>query len=396
MSFNLNQATLQFIHSHWNEDPGKLALQAGRYPEVNMTEALNQIAGRQAAAAKLPSWHAVEDIFYPHHLSMEQCSSELTARYKASLVSGNRLVDITGGFGIDCSFLAQRFQEADYVERQELLCELAGHNFPLLGLDHIRIHHADGVDYLKTMEPADCIFLDPARRDRNGGKTVSVSDCEPDAGLLEPVLLAKAPQVLVKLSPMLDISLALKALPHTAAVHIVSLNNECKETLLLLKREVPDNIPIYCVNLSSGKESNFCFTREEEAEAVCTFTAELGHFLYEPNTSLLKAGAYRILAERYGLRKLHPNSHLYTSDEAVNDFPGRIFSITAACSLNKKEQKATLGELKKANLTVRNFPESVAGLRKRIRLSEGGDTYLFATTLADETKKLIICKKHPV
>ena len=394
MTSSLTPETIEFIRTHQQEDVKKLALQTKHHPHVDMPAALTQIAGRQIAATKLPTWYAVDGIVYPPHLSMEQCSSELTARYKAALVSGDSLADLTGGFGIDCSFLAEQFKQVDYVERQEILCEIASHNFPLLGLNQIRVNHADGVEFLQQLSQTDCIFLDPARRDKNGGKTVSVADCEPDAGALEPLLLTKARQVLLKLSPMLDISLALQALPHTTAVHIVSVSNECKETLLMLGPEVPQHIPIYCANLTNERQDVFQFDREEEAEAVCSYTSEVGRYLYEPNASLLKAGAYRILAQRFNLNKLHPNSHLYTSDQLAADFPGRIFETTGTCSLNKKELKSALGELPKANLTVRNFPASVAELRKRIKLKEGGDTYIFATTLADETKKLIICKKY--
>ena len=393
MTHKLTQQTAEFIRQHQSDDVKKLALQARNYPEVDMPMALTQIAGRQISASKLPSWHAVEGILYPQHLSMEQCSSELTARYKATLVSGDRMADLTGGFGIDCSFLARQFEKADYVERQEALCSIARHNFLLLGLNHIEVHHADGVEFLKQLDSADCIFLDPARRDKNGGKTVSVADCEPDAGMLEPLLLEKAPTVLLKLSPMLDISLALQALPHTSAVHIVSVSNECKETLLLLKRTVEGAVPICCANLTGQQNDVFVFTREEEAEAICPYTSQIGLYLYEPNASLLKAGAYKILAQRFALKKLHPNSHLYTSDTVVPEFPGRVFEVKGESSLNKKELKQMLGEQAKANLTVRNFPASVAELRKRIKLKEGGDTYLFATTLSDESKKLIICKK---
>lgn len=394
MSEPLTETTRHFIRAHRMDDVKSLALQAARYPDVDMTEAIVQIAGHQAAASKLPTWYRTENILYPCHLPLEQCSSELTAHYKATLVSGRRLVDLTGGFGIDCSFMATRFEQADYVERQETLCDLARHNFPLLGLNHIRIHHADSIGFLQTLDSADCIYLDPARRNMHGGKTVSIADCEPDVGQLESLLLSKAPCVLVKLSPMLDISLALQCLPHTAAVHIISVANECKEILLQLCPEHTEHIPLHCINLTAGSQQSFRFTREEEAESVCSYTAQPGHFLYEPNTSLLKAGAYRSIAARLGISKLHPNSHLYTSDELCPAFPGRIFEISGITSLNKKELKNQLGEHPKANLTVRNFPASVAELRKRFRISEGGDLYLFATTLADESKKLIICKKY--
>ncbi len=246
------------------------------------------------------------------------------------------------------------------------------------------------------MSPVDCIFLDPARRNEHGGKAVAISDCEPDVARLEELLLSKALRVMIKLSPMLDLSLALKALPHTQKVHIISVNNECKELLFVLGQVAPAEIPFHCVNLSTKAEhaaQHFVFTREEEQRSPCRYTDTLGHYLYEPNASLLKAGAFRSLASAYPVAKLHPNSHLYTSDAFVSDFPGRAFRIISHCSFNKKEMREHLAEVSKANITVRNFPASVAELRKRIHLPEGGDTYLFASTLNDGQKVLIRCER---
>ena len=247
----ISPETQQFIREHQSNDIRALALQAKKYPNVDMPTAITQIAGRQTAAEKIPSWKEIEDIWYPKHLSLEQCSSEITARYKASLLQGESLTDLTAGFGIDCSFLADGFKSATYVERQKELCEIAAHNFPILNLNHITVRNEDGVAYLQTMSPVDCIFLDPARRNEHGGKTVAISDCEPDVAELEELLLSKANRVMVKLSPMLDLSLALKELRHTQEVHILSVNNECKELLLLLGQEPPAEVPIHCVNLST-------------------------------------------------------------------------------------------------------------------------------------------------
>ena len=202
---------------------------------------------------------------------------------------------------------------------------------------------------------------------------------------------------MLKLSPMLDLSSALKELPHTLEAHIISVNNECKELLLLLGKNPPAEIPIHCVNLSSKEEQeeqHFVFTREQEQQSGCNYTNTLGKYLYEPNSSLLKAGAFRSITANYPVRKLHPNSHLYTSDMQIKEFPGRIFQITGHCGLNKKEIKENLADLKKANLTVRNFPATVAELRKRLKLAEGGDTYLFASTLNDGKKILVRCRKE--
>ncbi len=389
----LSQATSDFIRAHANDDVRALALQAGKYPDIDMPTVIVQIAGQQAAREKIPLWASTTGILYPRHLSLEQCSSEVTARYKASLVAGKSFADLTGGFGIDCVFMAANFEKATYVERQEELCAIASHNFPLLGLPHITVHNGDGVDYLQSMEPVDWIFIDPARRNEHGGKTVRIADCEPDVVQLEEQLLAKSRQVLVKLSPMLDLSLALQELQHVCQAHIVSVSNECKELLLLLSQESVPEVPIHCVNLTPKGDQAFVFTRKEEQSVDCRYTSSLGAYLYEPNASLLKGGSFRSIAQQYKVSKLHPNSHLYTSDKLVESFPGRIFRIRAFGSFNKKEMKELLDDTRKAHLTVRNFPATVADLRKRLKLNEGGDTYLFATTLADENKVLIRCEK---
>ncbi|MDC1840033.1 THUMP-like domain-containing protein [Bacteroides uniformis] len=404
----LSPDTLRFIREHRRDDVRSLALQARRYPSVDMPAAITQISGRQIAKEKIPAWAGNENILYPAHLSLEQCSSQVTAQYKAEIIGNlprtrqehpakaGTFTDLTGGFGIDCAFLSSRFGHATYVERQEALCRIAAHNFPALGLNHISVCHADSVRHLQEMEPVDCIFIDPARRDGHGGKTVAIGDCEPDVSALEELLLRKARHVLVKLSPMLDLTLALNDLKHVREAHIVSVGNECKELLLLLGQgeTLPtDDIPIHCVNFTSAPAPQaLVFTRGQEKECACPYTPLLKPYLYEPNASVLKAGAFRSLSSLYKIEKLHPNSHLYTSDSLLPDFPGRKFRITSSCGFGKKEVKEMLAAEKKANLTVRNFPATVAELRKRLKLAEGGDTYLFATTLADGKKVLIRCQ----
>ena len=390
----LSAETIAFIEEHARADVRSLALQAKKYPEVDMAMAVVQIAGRQIAEAKVPSWHRVEGLLYPKHLSMEQCSSEATALYKMGLVEGETFADLTGGFGIDCSFLSRKFKQADYVERQAELCELAEHNFPLLGLN-IGVHNEDGVDYLKRMQPVDCLYLDPARRDGHGGKTVAISDCEPDVSALEELLVEKAKTVMVKLSPMLDLSLALKSLKHVREVHIVSVNNECKELLLLLRKSaVSSEIQIHCEQIvNSCEHQHYAFTLSEEHTSECPLAEAMGAYLYEPNASILKAGAYRSLTQAYPVEKLHASSHLYTSAHFIEDFPGRRFKVEKVSGFGKKELKEFMQGMEKANLTIRNFPSTVAELRKRLKLKEGGEDYLFATTLADESKVLIKCRK---
>ena len=390
----ISSETLRFIEENARADVRSLALQAKKYPQVDMAMAVVQIAGRQIAEAKVPSWYHTEGLLYPKHLSMEQCSSEATAIYKAGLVEGDSFADLTGGFGIDCSFLSRKFKQADYVERQAELCELANHNFPLLGLS-IGVHNEDGVEYLKQMQPVDCLFLDPARRDGHGGKTVAIADCEPDVSALEDLLVEKAKKVMVKLSPMLDLSLALKHLKYVREVHIVSVNNECKELLLILQKEsASSDITIHCEHiLNASDHQSFSFTQEQERTSDCPLATEVGAYLYEPNASILKAGAYRSLTQTYACKKLHASSHLYTSEQFIEDFPGRRFRVEAVSGFGKKELKEFLQGMEKANLTIRNFPSSVADLRKRLKLKEGGEDYVFATTLADESKVMIKCRK---
>lgn len=391
----LTAETLRFIRMHADDDPRSLALQAARYPDVDMAEAVTQIAGRQAAARKIPSWYHTEGLYYPRHLSMEQCSSEATAIYKASLLSGDTFTDLTGGFGIDCAFISRRFRLAHYVERQETLCELARHNFPLLGLNHVQIHQGDCVDYLQQMMPVDCLFIDPARRDGHGGKTVAISHCEPDVSVLEPLLVEKARTVMVKLSPMLDLTLALNEMKHVREVHIVAVGNECKELLLILQKSAASaEVCIHCEHIATdGTHRHYAFTPIGEKQAVCPLAEGVEAYLYEPNAALLKAGAFRSLAQDFPVKKLHVNSHLYTSAEWVKEFPGRCFEVTAVSGFGKKELKDFLKGTDRANIAVRNFPLPVPDLRKRLKMKDGGDDYIFATTLADDRKVLIRGRK---
>lgn len=390
MVMEIKTETQQFINAHRGDDIRALALQSRKYPDLDMPFVINQIAGWQTARHKIPSWHATEGIIYPPHISLEQCSSELTARHKATLMKGDALADLTGGFGIDCAFLADGFKHVTLIERQKSLCDIAAHNFAVLGLRHIDVRNADSVDELTRMLPVDCIFIDPARRNEHGGKTVLISDCEPDVEALEELLLQKATRVMIKLSPMLDLSLALRSLKHVAGIHVVSVQNECKELLFILGVRDDEDIRIHCVNFTHDGLQAFDFTPEEEAKAVVSYTAAVGAYLYEPNASILKAGAFRAVAERFGLRKLHPNSHLYTSETRIETFPGRCFKVEAVGSLKDKNLFTGLSQ---AHISVRNFPQSVAELRKRTKLKDGGDIYIFATTLNDGKKVLIRCRK---
>ena len=283
------------------------------------------------------------------------------------------------------------------MERQESLCQIAANNFKVLGLHHIIICHHDANAYLQQASHCDWIFIDPARRDDHGGKTVAISDCEPDVCEMEELLVAKATKVMVKLSPMLDFSLALQQLKHVEEVHIVSVSNECKELLLVLSKDCLTDIeatPIHCVNIQKEDTQHFLFSRAEEQKQSNHYAHQIGKYLYEPNASLMKAGAFKCLASNYPVKQLQTNSHLYTSESIVSDFPGRIFEVEAFSGFGKKELKALLADITKANLSVRNFPSSVSELRKRLHIAEGGDTYLFATTLHPQEKVLIKCKKQ--
>ena len=397
----INEHTRDFIKQHLTDDVRALALKVKPQEEIDLPFALTQIEGWQKAKDKLPSWAANEDILYPPHLSLEQCSSELTALYKQQIVmeSNTRqdtFADLTGGFGIDCAFIGKLFKKAYYVERQELLCQLAKNNFLVRNLKNIDICHTDAKDFLLQTSHLDWLFIDPARRNLSGGKVVALEDCEPNILELKELLLEKADKVMAKLSPMLDIKKALSALGNTVEqVYVVSVDNECKEILLVMSKNAQHYEHLLtAANLSSKGDPPqlFSFHLGEE-EKSCNFTTTLQTYLYEPNASILKAGAFKSIASRFHLAKLHPNSHLYTSDTLHSDFPGRIFLIEDYSSFNKKELAQLLDGIDKGNLTVRNFPQDVAILRKKLKLKEGGSIYLFATTLNDGKRILIKCGK---
>ena len=444
----MNQATQDFIRQHQDDDVRQLAFLGSKYPEVDMPFALDQIRGRKMARVKLPRWASLEGIIYPPHISMEQCSSESTALYKAELAARLlglpassfseeiEFVDLTGGFGVDFSYIATRLGvKSMYVERQAHLCEAAKENFERLGLKNAIVKNGDGIEVLHSFLPKKddaastddslgitydqprsllktnlglkIIFVDPARRDDAGNKVVSLKDCTPDVTVLQEEMLSKADYVIIKLSPMLDWHRAISELSHVREVHIISVNNECKELLLVLSaRNMGDmeassadgkvkhagNLRIYCVN---DAQSFVCDESDMETSPVkiAPSTFEEMQYLYEPNASLMKAGCFCVLSERYGARMLSKNSHLFVSREPIAAFPGRSFRIIAISSFNKKELKRHLSGITKANIATRNFPLSVAELRKRLKLKDGGETYIFATTLSDESHVLVITEK---
>ena len=487
----MNQATLDFIRQHQDEDVRQLAFFGSKHPDVDMPFALDQIRGRKMARVKLPCWASIDGIIYPPHISMEQCSSEQTAQYKAELAarllnpqnskicefatesavgsefaknegtSGKQqilteneadvneskwktrrgdfsaemdssreieFVDLTGGFGVDFSYIAARLGvKSMYVERQAHLCETAKENFERLGLKNAIVKNGDGVEVLHSFAATDdapsslsepfsrlkLIFIDPARRDDAGNKVVSLKDCTPDVTQLQDEMLAKADYVIIKLSPMLDWHRAVSELKHVMEVHIISVNNECKELLLVLSAMNQDekkpslnasssdvlalNVPslkVFCVN----DHQQMSYDESDDSPvSVADADCHDMHYLYEPNASLMKAGCFGVISQRYGLRMLAKNSHLFVSakdSESVDDFPGRTFRILAVSSFNKKELKRHLAGITKANIATRNFPLSVAELRKRLKLKDGGDTYIFATTLSDDSHVLVMTNKQ--
>ena len=353
--------------------------------------ALRQIEARQLLQKKVPSWSQNDELLFPVRLSIEQCSSEATAHYKADLLQGDSFADLTGGLGIDTFFIAQHFTKADYVECQSELCELARHNFEVLGAN-IEVHNATAEDYLNHCSSVDCLYLDPARRDAYGRKTVGIGDCTPNVAELQNLLLQRARRVMIKLSPMLDISKALEELHCVSDVHVVAVNNECKELIFILERDFLGSPVLHCANLLTSQPT-MSFTFEQEHDCPLRLADEPLRYLYEPNAAVMKAGAYKWVNECFGVLKLHKNSHLYTSDTLIPDFAGRIFEVEDWADYNKKVKSTLLAGIDKANLAVRNFPLSVDELRKVLKITEGGEVYLFATTLRDGRKMMIKTRK---
>lgn len=439
---NPTEQTADFVAAHRTEDVRQLALKAKRVEGLDLPLALDQIAGWQIACKKLPQWASCEGIIYPPHISMEQCSSQFTAQYKSeiaqtlltpavtvrarmsdsaesdnqttksepqlsnsgesdncevemclrmsdspesdTLVARSSMVDLTGGFGVDFSYLARGFSQATYVERQRHLCDLAEHNMAALGLDQARIVCGDGVEYLRQMDPVDFIYLDPARRDEHGSRTYAIEDCTPNVFELRDLLLAKSQYTLVKLSPMLDWRKAVADFDGTVReVHIVATGNECKELLLVLGQQMheePSAPRVFCVNDNQ---------RIDYDSAAYTQGLRIGgkplpeakNYLYEPNASIMKAGCFDLVEERFGVTQVGPSSHLFVSATPVADFPGRGFAIEAIGGMNKKDIKRLLNGTKQANIAVRNFPLTAPQLRKKLKLADGGPVYLFGTTM---------------
>ncbi|BDD00152.1 class I SAM-dependent methyltransferase [Persicobacter psychrovividus] len=384
----------QFIKDHATHDPFSLALKAKQYPDIPMQLAVEQIQARQKAVNKLPTWTQCEGIIYPPLLSMEQCSSEITAKYKGELMAGNRLLDLTGGSGVDTYFISRNFEKADYTELWEALFHRTQHNFKCLGAENIDCHFGDGIEFLKQQpdQHYNLIFIDPYRRDEQLQKVFQMEDCLPDVVGLKELLLQKSKKVWIKASPMLDIKSSIRSLKYVQQVHVVSVQNDCKEVLFELENKINDNPQYTAVNFTKkGEKETLSFSLKEETEAIVPCDAPKQH-LYEPNSAILKAGGFKSIGVQQGVSKLHPHSHLYTSEALVNDFQGRKFKIIGQEAVNKKALKKYCKD-GKGNLTVRNFPATVADLRKKLKLKDGGNIYIFATTLVGEEKVLLVCER---
>ena len=413
------QKTKEYIKQHRNDDIYRLALT--KAPEgVDLQYALSQISAYQTLSKKVPSWAACDELIFPRQLSLEQSSSELTARYKAELIrefigsDTYQHIDLTGGMGIDCYFIAQYASQSHYIEQNPELCTIAQHNFAYLN-SNISVHNTTAEEFLNILSPcfrgtsptgggglstlnsqlSTLIYLDPARRGDHGQKLVSIADCQPNVVELLPQMFELTNKIVVKLSPMLDISRAINELSHIEKLYVISVNNECKELLLLINKECETDTEIYAVNIDNkGNKSDILKgTIPSESQIGISHAHEVGSYLYEPFAAHLKSGLYKTIAQQYGVEKLHQHSHLYTSNTLNNDFPGRKFQVKEVIPFDKKSAKTLFKSLQKANITTRNFTLSVSELRTQYKIKDGGETYIFATTLYDDSKVLIVCEK---
>lgn len=387
----MTEEELIFFQKHQHENISELSL---KLPwNSRQKELLQQIVRRQRIQDKLPTFYQNFQIYYPETISLEQCSSEKTAKFRSDHFSGKTLLDLSAGMGVDAFFFSRHFNKSILVEPSMPLASITAHNLNVL-LPKAEILMEQGrsaAEFLENYsEKVDLVYLDPSRRNQTGGKIFQLQDCEPNVVQILPRIFEITNRVLIKTSPLLDIKLACKSLLHVKNIFILSIKNECKELLFELEKNYTEESQIHAINL----DKNFHFSFWEKDEKQCN--AQIGmplNYLYEPDVSILKAGAFNLVNERYHLQKLHAHSHVYTSAILQEDFPGRIFKIAATLKASKNEIKEYLGAQQKANLTVRNFPASVAELRKKWHLKEGGEDYLFATTLCDDRRAVIACKR---
>ncbi len=397
IDISLTPGEQAFVENHLTDDVSALILRANQWPDLDLRKVAAQLTARQKAVHKLPTWYADRAVVFPPALSVEQGSSETAARYKAGLVSGAALIDATGGMGVDTWAFAKRVARVDYVEQNPLLAQLAAYNLPQLGTNNVTVTAQDGLTFIREYSGhADWIYLDPARRDERGGKVVQLAAYEPNILAELPNLLTKTDRILLKTSPLIDIDQTVRQLRHVEAVHIVAVQHEVKEILFVVGQVTtnPESVPITAVDLTShGDGPAFTFTRSEERNAAVTL-GNPHRYVCEPNVAVLKAGAFRLVATRFGLTKLAPHSHLYIADKKPDLFPGRVFELQHIIKSDRMELRAVVPGLK-ANLTVRNFPESVEALRKKLDLRDGGDVYILATTLSTGEKRLLVTRKTP-
>ncbi|MCL2512163.1 MAG: class I SAM-dependent methyltransferase, partial [Bacteroidales bacterium] len=376
-----------FINEHLYADTLQLALQKSPFPDIPIKDLLVQIEGKRKAKEKIPSFFQMDDIVYPPSVSMEQCSSEQTAIYKASLCRGERLIDLTGGFGVDSWMFSKTFKTVVYCEKNEELADIARQNFSALQTQNIDVQYGDGLDFLKHQKQTfDWIYIDPSRRDLHNRKMYTFSDCTPNVVENQNFLFQYSERIMIKSSPMLDIDKAILELKQVEAVHIIAVKNEVREVLYLLKKGHKEPPVVVAVNIGSEKTDVFSFSKEEQQSVKPVFSMPLT-FLYEPNAAVMKSGAFNLISARFNIFKLHKNSHLYTSNDLIPDFPGRIFTIKELMPYKPAKN------LSQANISVRNFPVSPDEVRKKLKLRDGGDVFLFCTTLDNEKPIIIWCEK---
>jgi len=379
----------EFIKENTGADITKLALQKNPFPEMDWILILNQIEARSKAKEKLPTWFETGNIIYPSKISVEQTSSEKTAAYKASLISGESLIDLTGGFGVDDYYFSKKFKSITHCEINEQLSETVAHNFKQLQVENCTFYAGDSMHLLEeTNQKYDWIYIDPSRRNDSKGKVFMLKDCLPNVPELLDFYFEKSDSILIKTAPLLDISAGLSELKNVKNIHIIALENEVKELLFEIHKGYTGKITLKTANILKEKTETFEFILGEESFPIYNFPQQ---YLYEPNSAIMKSGGFDEISTAFQINKLHKHSHLYTSEDLI-DFPGRKFEIQKVISYHKNEMKNELAN-KQANITTRNFPETVENIRKKWKIKNGGNLYCFFTTDVKDNKIVLICTK---
>lgn len=379
----------EFINSHIGADLKALALKKNPFPELEWVEILNQISAKTKAQAKLPTWFQSQNIIYPSRISVEQTSSEKTAEYKSELVSGESLIDLTGGFGVDDFYFSKRVENVVHCEIYQELSEIVSHNFDILHAKNITCLHGDSTEILQdSYTKYDWIYIDPSRRNDSKGKVFMLKDCSPNVPELLDLYFLKSNNILIKTAPLLDISAGMSELRNIKKIHVVALDNEVRELLWELAADYSGTIEIKTINLTKTGTQHFDFNPDDDHFASIGLPEK---YLYEPNSAIMKSGGFDAIADKYALTKLHKHSHLYTS-EKILAFPGRAFEILDSISYDKNAMKTHI-EKHQFNISVRNFPETAEVIRKKWKIKDGGDKYCFFTTDSDNHKIVLICAK---